>query len=390
MRQSPLPVADALAIAGEIAEALEEAHKRRVMHRDLKPSNVMLTEQGHVKVMDFGLAKAIPAAEGTPEQAETIGPLTDSGIRVGTPGYMSPEQLLGGEADARHVSASYSPHWRVSRRRTRWCGPSSARRRGTRSSSRRSTSTWPRKGSCSMRRGGGAPTSGSRRLDVPEGIRLVIGRRIQRLSQEGRQLLTMAAVVGRSFDLRLLTALGDDDDTVLTALEDAEAAHLIRTVSAGRVVRWEFAHELIRQTLEGALSLPRRQRAHLRVAEAMEQVYGDRVDQQASDLAHHLYQAGAAADPEKTVRFLTLAGDQAAAAGAFDEAVRLFDDALSAEDEGDQRRYAELHARRGRALRSLDRSDETFEAFRALPRRCGALATLLRAHPLQLWQRLRG
>ena len=162
MRQSPLPVADALAIAGEIAEALEEAHKRRVMHRDLKPSNVMLTEQGHVKVMDFGLAKAIPAAEGTPEQAETIGPLTDSGIRVGTPGYMSPEQLLGGEADARHVSASYSPHWRVSRRRTRWCGPSSARRRGTRSSSRRSTSTWPRKGSCSMRRGGGAPTSGSR------------------------------------------------------------------------------------------------------------------------------------------------------------------------------------------------------------------------------------
>lgn len=101
MRQSPLSVADALAIAGEIAEALEEAHKRRVLHRDLKPSNVMLTEQGHVKVMDFGLAKAIQAAERAPEQAETIGPLTDAGVRVGTPGYMSPEQILGGEADAR-------------------------------------------------------------------------------------------------------------------------------------------------------------------------------------------------------------------------------------------------------------------------------------------------
>ena len=210
-------------------------------------------------------------------------------------------------------------------------------------------------------------------LDVPEGIRLVIGRRIQRLSQEGRQLLTMAAVVGGSFDLRLLTALGDDDDTVLTALEDAEAAHLIRTVSSGRVVRWEFAHGLIRQTLEGALSLPRRQRAHLRVAEAMEQVYGDRVERQASDLAHHLYQAGAAADPEKTVRFLTLAGDQAAAAGAFDEAVRLFDDALSAEDEGDRRRRAELHARRGRALRSLDRHDDAIDDLRAALAAFGAM-----------------
>ena len=202
-------------------------------------------------------------------------------------------------------------------------------------------------------------------LDVPEGIRLVIGRRIQRLCKESRQLLTIAAVVGRSFDLRLLSALGDDEDAVLTALEDAEAAQLIRTVSAGREIRWEFAHGLIRQTLEGALSLPRRQRAHLRVAEAMEQVYGDRVKRHASDLAHHLYQAGAAADPEKTVRFLTLAGDQAADAGAFDEAVRLFDDALSTVDDGDPRSVAELQARRGLALRSLDRHDEAIAAFGA-------------------------
>ena len=59
-RNGPLRVGEALRIAEEIAEALDAAHKRRVVHRDLKPANVMLTEDGHVKVMDFGLATRLP------------------------------------------------------------------------------------------------------------------------------------------------------------------------------------------------------------------------------------------------------------------------------------------------------------------------------------------
>ena len=103
LQDGPLPLSDALRLAGEIAEALQEAHARRFLHRDLKPANIMLTEQGHVKVMDFGLAKRVEVLPSPDQATREVGAtqLTAHGSIVGTPDYMSPEQVKGDTLDVR-------------------------------------------------------------------------------------------------------------------------------------------------------------------------------------------------------------------------------------------------------------------------------------------------
>ena len=99
LAQGPFPVREALEKATEIAEALEAAHKQKIVHRDLKPSNIMLTPEGHVKVMDFGLAKRVTPQEGQEQEITTA--LTKQGSTLGTVPYMSPEQVRGQEVDTR-------------------------------------------------------------------------------------------------------------------------------------------------------------------------------------------------------------------------------------------------------------------------------------------------
>src|SRR6266542_2748545 len=197
-------------------------------------------------------------------------------------------------------------------------------------------------------------------LDVPEGVRLVISRRLERVSEDCRTALTDAAVVGRDFGFNLLQSLTDlDADTLLDAIDEAERANLIISTddipAAGQMAeaRFRFAHELIRQTLISALSLPRRQRLHFRVAETMEQVYGKDAAAYAADMAHHLFQAGAGADPAKTARYLVLAGDQALHGAAFGEALRDYDAAFALQPESDRAARADLLYKRGLARRSL-------------------------------------
>ena len=203
-------------------------------------------------------------------------------------------------------------------------------------------------------------------VDVPEGVRLVLGRRLARLSEGARRALAGAAVIGRSFTFELVEALGEvASDALLDGIEEAHRARLVSSAEDAYQSKFTFAHELIRQTLLTGLSLPRRQRLHLRVAEAIERVHARDLDARASDLAHHLYQAGAAADPEKTVHYLVLSGDRAMEGAAFEDALRSYERAASLQPEENARPRAELLFKLGFAQRSLGRTEESLASWRS-------------------------
>ena len=99
----PIPLDEALPIAKQIAEALEAAHEAGVIHRDLKPANIKVREDGTVKVLDFGLAKALDTSpDADPSESPTLtAAATRAGVILGTAAYMSPEQAKGQRVDRR-------------------------------------------------------------------------------------------------------------------------------------------------------------------------------------------------------------------------------------------------------------------------------------------------
>jgi predicted ATPase len=200
--------------------------------------------------------------------------------------------------------------------------------------------------------------------EVPRSVGLVIGQRLERVSDDCRRILTIAALAGKTFRFDLLAGFqGVDEDDLLDALEEAARATLVEDVSTDREARYAFVHEQIRQTLLSLLSTARRQRLHLRMGDALEALHGREAEQHAPEIAHHLYQAGAAADRERTGRWLLLAADRALDALAFEDALRDLDAARTVLPGDHAEGGARILRLRARALRGLARIDEALEAF---------------------------
>ena len=171
---------------------------------------------------------------------------------------------------------------------------------------------------------------------IPEGLRQVIDRRVSRLSALTIRLLHAAAVLGDGFTFDLLAAVSGtdergagDDSSLLDALEEALAAGILREEGGS----YHFSHSLIRQTLYDGLSLLRRQRLHLRAAEAIEAIHaptasGRSLTPLLPALAMHYRLAGTAADPAKAIDFAERAGEAATAVFAWEEAAAQWQAAL--------------------------------------------------------------
>lgn len=163
-------------------------------------------------------------------------------------------------------------------------------------------------------------------LPLPDGIRALIGERIDRLSAACRFVLDIAAVLGRTFDYSLLVPLsGGDKATVNQALDEAFRAHIVG--EAPQRGCYQFAHALVRETLYDALSPPMRTRLHREIGELIEHSYDNDLDQLLPLLAHHFTQAVSEAN-EKALEYLQRAGRRADAFYAHSEAVHYYEEAL--------------------------------------------------------------
>ena len=165
-------------------------------------------------------------------------------------------------------------------------------------------------------------------MAVPEGVRDVVGRRLGRLSAQTNELLSVAAVVGRDFDVELLAALHDaPEERLLDALDEAVWAGLVQETGADR---YRFAHVLVRATLFGELSATRRRRLHRRAGEAIEKLRPDDV----VALAYHFSQAGPDGEGmSRAVRHGLAAAEQALQARALGDAEARFHQVLGLLDD---------------------------------------------------------
>jgi DNA-binding CsgD family transcriptional regulator len=205
---------------------------------------------------------------------------------------------------------------------------------------------------------------------LPAGVQQAIGRRLARLSPAAYGLVQAGAVVGDRFGFEVAAAMCRADpagsgtaaggpDPLLDALDEVLEAGVVREDGAG----YQFHHALIRRSLIDPLTLPRRQRLHLRAAEALEQVHARDLAPYIGELATHYHQAGPAADPETTIGYLCRAADGSAGAFAWEEAAMRWQAALALLAPDDAARRCALLLRLGGAQSRVGDSEDARRSF---------------------------
>lgn len=223
------------------------------------------------------------------------------------------------------------------------------------------------------------------RLAIPASVMEVIGRRLEHLSAECRDVLTMASVIGIDFDIGALGRIAEQPTRwMIDVLDEAVRARAVVEVP-GTAGRLRFAHALIRHTLYEAIASGNRLELHRRTGEVLESLYGIEREAHLAELAHHFFAAIPEGDPERAVEYARRAGDVASARLAFEEAARLYGMALralrfKATQDDDLRcdlllSVADSQARAG----DVPAAKETFLAAADLSRRLGRAEDMARA-----------
>ena len=176
--------------------------------------------------------------------------------------------------------------------------------------------------------GGGQWLLDTSTVSIPEGIREVVGRRLDLLGEEVAETLRAAAVIGPVFALKVLADVtGTEEEAALVALETADQSRLVSEVS-DVADRWQFSHELVRRTLLDQLSLSRRTRLHRKIGEALER----QVPNDLAALALHFAAAAGLGDAGRAIDYAVRAADSAAATTAHGDAARILHQAYEAVD----------------------------------------------------------
>ncbi|HEY0633310.1 MAG TPA: protein kinase [Thermoleophilaceae bacterium] len=165
-------------------------------------------------------------------------------------------------------------------------------------------------------------------VTIPQGVREVVGRRLDRLSEDCNRVLAVASAIGREFEVEVVERVAEQSrDRVLELLEEAEGQRIVSDASQPGTLRFMFSHALVREALYDELGVTQRVRLHRRIAEAIEELCVDDLEAHLGELAHHFL---AAQELERAIEYSVKAGKRAVSLMAYEEGADLYESALQA------------------------------------------------------------